>query len=95
MPIYEYRCQKCGHRFELKQPFGSKPPKRCPADGCAGKVSRVFTPPAIIFRGPGFHVTDYGRGNGKGKKDAESRASEAAEKVSSSSEVPKPSGGKD
>lgn len=72
MPVYVYKCKKCGHRFELKQPFGAKPPKRCPSDGCGGKVVRVFTPPAIIFKGPGFHVTDYGRGgDGKARKDTD------------------------
>ncbi len=88
MPIYVYRCKKCGHQFELKQPFGAKPPRKCPSNGCTGKVVRVFTPPAIIFKGPGFHVTDYGRGSGNGKrpKESTSEKSESKEKVESKSE---------
>ncbi len=81
MPIYVYKCRKCGQEFELKQKFGANPPEYCPADGCDGKVVRVFTPPAIIFKGPGFHVTDYGRGSGGNGK----RPRETADKISASS----------
>jgi putative FmdB family regulatory protein len=88
MPIYLYRCEKCGCRFELKQPFGGQPPKKCPSDGCSGKVVRVFTPPTIIFKGPGFHVTDYGRGSGgNGKRKEPSKFSETAEKIRKEAEA--------
>ncbi len=63
---------------------------RLPRQGVAGLHA-----PAIIFRGPGFHITDYGRGNGNGKKGSDSKTGEPAEKVSSSADAPKPSGGKD
>lgn len=64
MPVYEYRCNKCGHTFERQQSFGDPPVKTCALDDCSGKVQKIFSPPAIIFKGKGFHVTDYGRGNG-------------------------------
>ncbi len=92
VPIYVYRCKKCGYQFELKQPFGSPPPDKCPSDGCDGEVVKVFTPPAIIFKGPGFHVTDYGRGSGNGKKressksESETGGEKAKAKSSSSSD---------
>jgi putative FmdB family regulatory protein len=73
MPIYEYKCEKCGHRFETEHAHDAKPVKSCPSDGCGGCVSRVFSPPAIVFKGKGWHVNDY-----KGKKPtAPSACSEA------------------
>ena len=58
MPTYEYRCRKCGHRFELFHGIRDETPKRCPR--CRSRALRV---PAggggLIFRGTGFHVTDY------------------------------------
>ncbi|MBW1854536.1 MAG: hypothetical protein JRJ00_07625 [Deltaproteobacteria bacterium] len=57
MPIYEYECEKCTCRFELKRRFdeGAGNP-RCPQ--CRGKVRRLFSPSAIIFKGAGFYITD-------------------------------------
>ena len=57
MPIYEYECRRCGHRFELIQKFSDKPRKRCPE--CSGSVDRLISPPAIRFKGTGWYVTDY------------------------------------
>ncbi len=77
MPIYEYECSKCGHHFEVRQSFNDKPIERCQQPGCNGKVHRVFSPPAIIFRGSGFHVTDYGRNGPKSKDSAGSQQTES------------------
>lgn len=57
MPTYEYECEKCTCRFELKRRFGedAKSP-RCPI--CRGKVRQLFSPSAILFKGSGFYVTD-------------------------------------
>lgn len=60
MPIYEFECEECGHRFEVMMGFDEDPPDTCPQEGCGGKVSKLFSPPAIIFKGSGFHVNDYG-----------------------------------
>ena len=57
MPIYEYQCRRCEHRFELIQKFSDKPRKRCPE--CSGAVDRLISPPAIRFKGSGWYVTDY------------------------------------
>jgi len=57
MPIYEYECGSCHHRFELKQGFHDKPQALCPQ--CNKKAKRVFHPSPIIFKGSGFYVTDH------------------------------------
>ena len=57
MPIYEYECRKCGHKFEEKQGFHDKPGAACPQ--CKAKAKRVFRPSPVIFKGSGFYVTDH------------------------------------
>ena len=58
MPLYEYQCQQCGHRFELIQSFSAEDPKECPV--CQGKVERLISTPARPhFKGSGFYSTDY------------------------------------
>jgi putative FmdB family regulatory protein len=57
MPIYEYECGRCGHRFEVKQGFKDKPQAKCPE--CKEPARRVFQATPIIFKGSGFYVTDH------------------------------------
>ena len=57
MPIYEYECLHCGHRFELRQGFHDQPQADCPQ--CKKESKRVFHPAPIIFKGSGFYVTDH------------------------------------
>ena len=57
MPIYEYECEKCACRFELTRRFDEDAgTPRCPR--CRGKVRRLYTPSAILYKGSGFYVTD-------------------------------------
>ncbi len=58
LPIYQYKCVKCDCEFELKKSFSDDSNHvTCPK--CGKKAQRVFIPPAIIFKGSGFYVTDY------------------------------------
>jgi putative FmdB family regulatory protein len=60
MPTYVYRCKKCKHRFELFHSITDETVKRCPR--CKGKAERVpagGTGGGILFKGSGFHITDY------------------------------------
>jgi putative FmdB family regulatory protein len=57
MPLYEYECTRCGHRFERIQRFSDQPVKKCPE--CGGKVEQVLSAPAVQFKGSGWYVTDY------------------------------------
>ena len=59
MPLYEYECDDCGHRFELIQKFSDEPASSCPA--CDGKVKKLISSPAIQFKGTGWYITDYAR----------------------------------
>ena len=62
MPLYEYECESCSHRFEVIQKFSDAPISVCPK--CGGPVQKLLSSPAIQFKGSGFYLTDYGRGTG-------------------------------
>src|SRR5437868_15007382 len=79
MPLYEYQCSKCGHRFEKIQKFSDKPIKKCPE--CGSAVEKTISAPAVQFKGTGWYVTDYPK---KSSRDS-SRNGDSSEK----------SGGKD
>ena len=67
MPLYEYQCEPCGHRFERIQKFSDPPVESCPA--CGGAVKKLISSPAIQFKGSGWYITDYAKkssGDGKG-----------------------------
>ncbi len=60
MPLYEYKCDACGDRFEVIQKFSDSAPDACRLCG-KGPVHRQHSSPAIQFKGSGFYITDYGR----------------------------------
>jgi putative FmdB family regulatory protein len=62
MPIYEYKCKKCHHRFERIQKFSDPHVKKCP--DCGGPVEQVVSAPAVQFKGSGWYVTDYAKKSG-------------------------------
>jgi putative FmdB family regulatory protein len=64
VPLYEYQCKKCKHKFEKIQKFSDQPIKKCPE--CGGPVEKLLHAPAVQFKGTGWYVTDYG---GKDKSD--------------------------
>jgi putative FmdB family regulatory protein len=84
MPLYEYKCQGCGKIFEVRQKFSDDP--LTTHEGCGGAVERLLSPPALQFKGTGWYVTDYGRGNGK---TARTGKTETAEPKTSSKSEPK------
>jgi len=59
MPLYEYQCKKCHHRFERIQKFSDPHVKKCP--DCGGPVEQVLSAPAVQFKGSGWYVTDYAK----------------------------------
>jgi putative FmdB family regulatory protein len=63
MPLYEYECSQCGHRFELIQRFSDPPAETCVACG-QGPVRKLISAPAVHFKGTGWYVTDYAKKSG-------------------------------
>jgi putative FmdB family regulatory protein len=76
MPLYEYECDACAHRFERIQKFSDPLVDVCPK--CAGHVRKLLSSPAIQFKGSGFYITDYPR-QGKTGSSAESSSSSKSE----------------
>ena len=59
MPLREYQCKKCKHRFEKIEKFSDKPLKKCPK--CGGPLEELISAPAVQFKGSGWYVTDYAK----------------------------------
>jgi putative FmdB family regulatory protein len=77
MPIYEYRCRKCGE-FEITQRITDAPLGRCPT--CRGKVTKLISNTSFQLKGSGWYITDYGRKDSKGKeKSTEAKSESKAE----------------
>lgn len=74
MPLYEYQCESCEHRFERIQKFSDPPVETCPS--CGGTVKKLLSSPAIQFKGSGWYITDYAKkskgeaGSGSATKDS-------------------------
>ncbi|HZZ16686.1 MAG TPA: zinc ribbon domain-containing protein [Candidatus Sulfotelmatobacter sp.] len=87
MPLYEYKCEKCGHQFEKIQKFSDKMVKKCPE--CGGRVEQMISAPAVQFKGSGWYVTDYANKShapsSDGGKDSKDSKKDGAAKSDSSS----------
>ena len=71
MPRYDYRCQQCGHLFEIKQSYSSEPVADCPE--CHSQANRLIHSVPVVFKGSGFYVNDYGKGSSSTAKSTESK----------------------
>jgi putative FmdB family regulatory protein len=91
MPIYEYKCEN-GHVFDAIQRMTDEPLAKC--EECGAPAARVLTPPAIHFKGSGFHNTDYGTKRGGGNGGSEGGGEKSGESGSSGGSDSKPSSGK-
>jgi len=80
VPLYEYKCVKCGKKTEKIESVSGPHLKKCPH--CGGKVERLQSAPAIQFKGSGWYVTDYA-GKSNAKESAPSDAPAAADKKDS------------
>ena len=80
MPLYEYQCKKCKHKFEKIQKFSDPPVRKCPE--CGGPVEKLLHAPAVQFKGTGWYVTDYG-GKDSSEKSKPEGSSEKSEKKES------------
>ena len=79
MPLYEYKCEACGHQLEALQQVSEPPLTKCPE--CGGGLKKLLSAPAFQFKGSGWYVTDYG-GKSNGSR-SESGGKDAGEKAAS------------
>ena len=86
MPIYEYQCENCADRFEIKQGMKDDPLTTCPR--CGKRVQRLISSPAIMFKGSGWYVTDYSEKMkpSAGSEEPESKTEEKKETAPSTSD---------
>lgn len=90
MPLYEYQCKKCKHRFERIQKFSDPPIRKCPE--CGGPVEQLLSPPAVQFKGSGWYVTDYAKKGASGSSSDSSSSTSSAKdgaKITDKSETKK------
>ena len=92
MPLYEYKCVKCGHRFEKIESVSASETKKCPK--CGARAERMASAPAIQFKGSGWYVTDYAGKNsaatpseGSGDSSAKSEDKSAEKSADSKKET--------
>ena len=78
MPLYEYKCVKCGERVEIIQRVSDPPYSHCPK--CGGDMRKMISSPAIQFKGSGFYKTDYAT---KKESGGEGKAAEAKSETKS------------
>jgi putative FmdB family regulatory protein len=91
VPLYEYKCLKCGRKTEKIENVAGPHLKKCPH--CGGKVEALISAPAIQFKGSGWYVTDYAgkkTSGDSGKEDkpaSESKDSKDSSKDSATKEL--------
>jgi putative FmdB family regulatory protein len=88
MPTYDYRCEACGHTFELFQGIREGKRRKCPDCGKSALVRLFGTGAGVIFKGSGFYETDYKRNRGPAQG-----ASEGAAHGGGDASPPKPAEG--
>jgi putative FmdB family regulatory protein len=84
MPLYEYQCDACSHRFERIQKFSDPHADTCPK--CGGAVHKLLSSPAIQFKGTGWYITDYAKKSSPDSGKNNSSASGGGDSASSSSD---------
>ena len=92
MPRYDYECQTCHHRFEVKQSFESDPVATCP--DCMNGARRVIHSVPVVFKGSGFYVNDYGKGRATKSADSGGSKSDSGKNGKSESKGESGSGAK-
>jgi putative FmdB family regulatory protein len=87
MPLYEFRCESCGHQIETILAFSDPLPTTCEA--CGGTLKKLLAAPAVQFKGSGFYLTDYGKSGSAGASGGKDKGESGAAKPAGDS---KPSG---
>ncbi len=96
MPLYEYQCKKCHHRFEKIQKFSDSHVKKCPE--CGGPIEQLVSAPAVRFKGSGWYVTDYAKkpaGGSASSSGSESKSDSGKDSEAKKDSKPKAESGSD
>jgi len=97
MPLYDYRCHRCGRTFEVRQKFSDE--ALTVHEECGGELERLISAPALQFKGSGWYVTDYKNnggatasngGSGSAESKSESKTESKSETKSESKSDSKP-----
>jgi putative FmdB family regulatory protein len=89
MPLYEYVCQQCDCRYERLERASEPKDGTCPE--CGGTSHRLIGAPALQFKGSGWYVNDYGKGNGNSNESRPTeKETDTATKAADSTPSPKP-----
>ncbi len=98
MPLYEFRCESCGHELETIVAFSDPLPTTC--ETCGGALKKLLAAPAVQFKGSGFYLTDYGRSGGGaarkgegGSEGGEAKPADAKPSAEPKAAAPAPSSG--
>jgi putative FmdB family regulatory protein len=99
MPIYEFECSGCGHRFDRLQKLSDPDPSVCPACDVA-EVKRRLSAPSFRLAGSGWYETDFKKDGDKkrnlaGDSEASKPAAAAPAAASAPAPAPAPSSGSD
>ena len=80
LPIYEYRCAKCGHTLEAIQKIDDRPLSKCPE--CSGKLEKLVSRAAFQLKGGGWFSEGYGGGSSSTKSESseKSKSGDSGEK---------------
>ena len=87
MPLYEFRCESCGHEMETIVAFSDPLPTTC--ETCGGALKKLLAAPAVQFKGSGFYLTDYGKSGSAGSAASKEKGPGGEAKPAAE---PKPSG---
>lgn len=85
MPLYDYRCHRCGETFEVRQKFADE--LLTVHEACGGELERLISASALQFKGSGWYVTDYAR-NGKSPSTNGGAGSQAKSESTGESKPP-------
>jgi putative FmdB family regulatory protein len=89
MPLYDYKCTKCGKTYEIRHGFDEAHTEACAA--CGAPLARVFNPAPIVFKGSGFYVTDSRKSSSAStSKPAESSTESKPAEAAKSESTPAP-----
>jgi putative FmdB family regulatory protein len=90
MPIYEYKCKKCGEHFECIQKFSDSPITDCKKCCTTGTLEKLMSLGSFHLKGSGWYLTDYAKknsptGSSEGSSKSETKKTETTTTTASAS----------